>query len=120
MNCHNIREIEHTSATSNSTTVTFTLNWWNFELTVFELTMHFKHEMIGIWQKNQKKTLNQVELSINRVRINRARPVYLNGLCASPNNWCIIYFLAVNKQMSKFTQSFKLYFRLLLKQALAV
>ena len=24
-----------------------TLNWWNFELTVFELTVHFKHEMMG-------------------------------------------------------------------------
>ena len=22
--------------------------WWNFELTVFELTVHFKHEMIGL------------------------------------------------------------------------
>ena len=25
-------------------------NKWNFELTVFELTVHFKHEMIRIWQ----------------------------------------------------------------------
>ena len=24
--------------------VKFTLDWWNFKLTVFELTMHFKHE----------------------------------------------------------------------------
>ena len=24
---------------------------WNFELTVFELIMHFKHEIIGIWQR---------------------------------------------------------------------
>ena len=24
------------------------MNWWNFELTMFELTMHFKREMIGI------------------------------------------------------------------------
>ena len=31
--------------------VKFTSNWWNFELTMFELTIHFKHEMIGIWQR---------------------------------------------------------------------
>ena len=31
--------------------VKFTLNWWNFELTVFKLTVQFKHEMIGIWQR---------------------------------------------------------------------
>ena len=36
---------------------------------MFELTMHFKHEMIGIWQRFDR-TWNQVEL-----RINRARPV---------------------------------------------
>ena len=28
-----------------------TSNWWKFELTLFEVTIHFKHEMIGIWQK---------------------------------------------------------------------
>ena len=38
----------------NYTTVKFPLNWWNFELTVFELTVHFKHEMIGIWQRFQR------------------------------------------------------------------
>ena len=32
----------------NYTTVKFTSNWWNFELTMFKLTMHFKREMIGI------------------------------------------------------------------------
>ena len=31
-----------------------TSNWWNFKLTVFELTVHFKHEMIGIWQRFQR------------------------------------------------------------------
>ena len=41
-------------ATSNYITVKFTSNWWNFELSVFELTMHFKHEMIGIWQRFQR------------------------------------------------------------------
>ena len=40
---------------------------WNFELTVFKLTVHFKHEMIGIWQRFQRN----FELQINRVRINR-------------------------------------------------
>ena len=25
--------------------------WWNFELTVIELTMHFNSEKIGKWQK---------------------------------------------------------------------
>ena len=40
---------------------------WNFELTV-----HFKHQMIG---KHFIETSNKVELRINRVRINRARPV---------------------------------------------
>ena len=34
--------------------VKFTSNWWNFELTVFELTVHFKHEMIGMWQRFQR------------------------------------------------------------------
>ena len=34
--------------------------------------MHFKHEMIG---KHFTETLNKMELQINRVRINRARPV---------------------------------------------
>ena len=38
----------------NSITVKFTSNWWNFELTVFELTVHFKHEIIGIWQRFQR------------------------------------------------------------------
>ena len=26
----------------------------NFELTEFELTIHFKHEIIGIWQRFQR------------------------------------------------------------------
>ena len=38
----------------------------------YELTIHFKHEMIGI---HFTQTLNKVELRINHVRINRARPV---------------------------------------------
>ena len=38
-----------------------------YELTVFELTMHFKYEMI---RKHFTETSNKVEL-----RINRARPV---------------------------------------------
>ena len=29
-------------------------NWWNVKLTVFELTMHYKHEMIGICQRFQR------------------------------------------------------------------
>ena len=37
--------------TSNKTQVNCPSNYWNFELTMFELTMHFKHEMIGIWQR---------------------------------------------------------------------
>ena len=37
-----------------------------------ELTMHFKHEIIG---KHFTETLNKVELRIKRVRINCARPV---------------------------------------------
>ena len=36
------------TVTFNETTVKFLLNWWNFELTMFELTVHFKHE---IWQR---------------------------------------------------------------------
>ena len=40
--------------TSNYIPVKFTLNWWNFELTMFELTVHFKHEMIGMWQRFQR------------------------------------------------------------------
>ena len=41
---------------------------------MFELTVHFKHEMIGIWQRFQRN-FELSELRINRVRINRARPV---------------------------------------------
>ena len=33
---------------------------------MFELTVYFKHEIIGMWQR----------FRINRVRINRARPVF--------------------------------------------
>ena len=43
----------------------------------FELTVHFKHEMI---EKHFIETSNKVELRINRVRINRARPVKLSNL----------------------------------------
>ena len=39
---------------------------------MFELTVHFKHEMI---RKHFTETSNKVELRINRVRISRARPV---------------------------------------------
>ena len=48
---------------------------------MFKLTMHFKNEMIGIWQRFHK-TLNKVEFQINRVRIKHARPVasILNSL----------------------------------------
>ena len=44
----------------------FLQNKWKYELTV-----HFKHEMIG-------KHFTEVELRINRVRINRVRPVMTN------------------------------------------
>ena len=37
----------------------------------YELTVHFKHEMIG---KHFTETSNQLEFRIDRVRINRARP----------------------------------------------
>ena len=46
----------------------FLRNKWKYDLTV-----HFKHEMIG---KQFTETSNKVELRINRVRITRARPVY--------------------------------------------
>ena len=39
------------TATSNKIPLKFTSNWWNFELIVFELTMHFKHEMIAFLPK---------------------------------------------------------------------
>ena len=45
----------------------FLQNKWKYEL-----TMHFKHEMIG---KHFTETWNKVEFPINCVRINRARPV---------------------------------------------
>ena len=38
---------------SNQIPVKFTSNWWHFKLTMFELTVDFKHEMIGIWQRFQ-------------------------------------------------------------------
>ena len=46
--------------------------------------MHFKHEMIG---KHFTETSNEVELRINRVRINPARPVlcYLRPWILSSN-----------------------------------
>ena len=34
--------------------VKFPLNWSNFELTLFELTMYFKHEMKGFLPKLQR------------------------------------------------------------------
>ena len=40
---------------SNYTPVKFLSNWWNFKLTVFQLTMHYKHEMIGICQRFHRK-----------------------------------------------------------------
>ena len=40
---------------------------------MFELTVHFKHEMIA---KHFTETLNKVELRINRFQINRGRPVH--------------------------------------------
>ena len=43
---------------------------------MFKLTIHFKHEMIGIWQRFQRNF--EVELRINRVQINRAQPVTLS------------------------------------------
>ena len=46
----------------------FLRNKWKYELTV-----DFKHEMIG---KHFTETSNKVELRINHVRINRVRPVY--------------------------------------------
>ena len=39
----------------------------------FELTVHFKQEMIG---KHFTETLNKVQLRINSDRINHVRPVY--------------------------------------------
>ena len=45
----------------------FLRNKWKYEL-----TMHFKHEIIG---EHFTETSNKVELRINHVRINRARPV---------------------------------------------
>ena len=54
-------ELEQTSIkTSNYShfeldPVKFTSNWWNFELTMFKLTVYFKHEMIGIWPKKSMK-----------------------------------------------------------------
>ena len=38
----------------------------------YELTVHFKHEMIA---KHFTETSNKVELRINRVRIKSSRPV---------------------------------------------
>ena len=46
----------------------FLQNKWKYELTT-----HFKHEMI---RKHFKETSNKVELRISRVRINLARPVF--------------------------------------------
>ena len=39
---------------AHKTPVKFTSNKCYFELTVFELTINFKHEMIGIWQRFQR------------------------------------------------------------------
>ena len=41
-------------ATSNKTPVNFTSNKCYFKLTVFELSVIFKHEMIGIWQRFER------------------------------------------------------------------
>ena len=56
----------------------------------YELTVHFKHEMIG---KYYPKTSNKVEFRINRVRINRARPVYLGGMSRGWVHMILEYFL---------------------------
>ena len=49
----------------------FLQNKWKYQL-----TMHFKYEMIGkMMGKHFIETSNKVELRINRVRIYRARPV---------------------------------------------
>ena len=41
---------------------------------MFKLTMHFKHEIIRIWQRLHRN-FQLSGLRINRVQINRARPV---------------------------------------------
>ena len=41
---------------------------------MFELTVHFKHEMMGIWKRFQRD-FELSGTSINRVRINCSRPV---------------------------------------------
>ena len=50
---------------------------WNFELTLFKLTVHFKHELLGIWQRFYKK-FELVELQFNHVGIKHAQPVLCN------------------------------------------
>ena len=42
------------TATLNQIPVKFTSNRWNFELTVFELTVHFEHEMIEFLPKFER------------------------------------------------------------------
>ena len=44
----------------------------------YEITVHFKHEMIG---KHFTETLNKVELRNNRVQINCAQSVVQQCLC---------------------------------------
>ena len=66
----NFIQINHRLATVNSKSFVgkdFLQNKWKYKLTV-----HFKHETIG---KHFTETSNKLELRINRVRINRARPV---------------------------------------------
>ena len=41
------------------------MNWWNFELTMFKLTVHYKHEMRGIWQRFHRNfELTMFELTV--------------------------------------------------------
>ena len=56
----------------------------------YELNMHFKHEMIG---KYFTETSNKVELRINRVRINRARPVCSNFSYRGDKVFVVLTFL---------------------------
>ena len=57
----------------------------------FELTVHFKDEII---LKHVTEILNEVELQINRVRMNRARPVMLS---CSDDQFC--YWLSSQIQI---------------------
>ena len=89
--------------------VKFTLNWWNFELTVFKLILHFKHEMIGIWQRFHRN-LELSGTSNCGVRINRSRPVMCRSTFTIPTLRLIqislgsIHILSVSVLVSPFTE----------------